>query len=48
MKTTTKKIAKPITAMLNKSLEVNANTASCCLLNQPKDPNGLSRFKKIK
>ena len=43
-----KPLAKTVTSLLNASLHVNANTTSCLVIHQPKEPKGLDRFKKFK
>lgn len=44
----TKPLAKTVTSLLNASLHVNANSTSCIVIHQPKEPKGLDRFKKVK
>lgn len=41
-------LAKPISSVLKASLHISANTASCGVIHQPKEPKNLNRFKKIK
>ena len=45
---TKKKLAKVAKATLDSFLTVDANSASCIIMHQPKAPNGLERFKKQK
>ena len=40
--------AKRITKVLDAVLKTEANSASCVLAYQPKEPKSLDRFKKIK
>ena len=40
--------AKTITKVLDAVLKTEANSASCVLAYQPKEPKSLDRFKKIK
>ena len=42
------KIAKAVVNVLNSVLKTEANSASCCVIYQPKAPKELERFKKIK
>lgn len=42
------KLAKPVSSVLKASLHVSANTASCGIIHQPKEPKNLDKFKKIK
>ena len=43
-----KKTAKVMVSVLNKMLKVDANSASCSVVYQPKAPKGLENFKNIK
>lgn len=43
-----KKAARGMVSVLNKMLKVDANSASCIVVHQPKVPEGLDRFKKVK
>ena len=42
-----KVIAKKAVKVLDASLRVEANTASCVVLYQPKAPEALSKFKRM-
>ena len=42
------KIAKAVVNVLNSVLKTEANSASCCVIYQPKAPKELERFKKKK
>lgn len=39
-------MAKGVASALNKVLKVEANTNSCVVVYQPKEPKSLERFKK--
>ena len=41
-----KKAAKKVADLLEKNLVVKANTASCILWHEPKQPEALSRYQK--
>ena len=43
-----KKLAKAVKATMDSFLTVDANSASCIIMHQPKAPKGLERFKKQK
>ncbi|MGN0515014.1 MAG: cyclic lactone autoinducer peptide [Lachnospiraceae bacterium] len=43
-----KEIAKSMVTVLNKVLKVEANSTSCILAYQPKEPKTLDRFKKTR
>lgn len=42
----TNKVAKGVASVLNKVLQVEANTNSCVVVYQPKAPEALARLKK--
>ena len=48
MKKLMKKISPITVACLTLVLTINANTASCFILNEPKEPNGIEKFKHFK
>lgn len=41
-----KTVAKGVKKVLNSALKLEANSASCVFLFEPKSPNGLKNFKK--
>ncbi len=43
-----KKISPVIVGCLTLVLTINANTASCFILNEPKEPNLINKFKIFK
>lgn len=43
-----KKVSKCVTSMLEKALCLEANSTSCIVIFQPKAPEGLEKFRKIK
>ncbi len=43
-----KNIAKVTASLLKTSLVVSANTTSCTVVHQPKAPQGLKQFSKVK
>lgn len=43
-----KMAAKKITSAMNVFLRIDANSTSCTVLYQPKEPKGLSKFRRIK
>lgn len=43
-----KKIAPAIVGCLTLVLSINANSASCYIINQPKEPKAISKFKIFK
>lgn len=43
-----KKLAKGVAAMLHSVLNVEANSASCYIVYQPKVPKDLEKFRKNK
>lgn len=43
-----KRISPVSTACLTLILAINANTASCFILNEPKEPNEIQKFKIFK
>lgn len=43
-----KKIAKGIAAVLRVTLQIDANSASCMGIYQPKAPEELTRYRKMK
>lgn len=46
--TITTKIAMALASFLGLALIVCANTASTCVIHQPKAPEGLKKFSKLK
>ena len=44
----TKKVAKKTAKVLNSFLSMEANTASCLIMYQPKAPKELERYRKTK
>ena len=46
--TTSKLVSKKVVTVLNSFLRVDANSASCCSVFQPKAPKELEKFKKHK
>lgn len=44
--TSSKKLSDVLTRALDKTLKVEANSASCLIIYQPKAPKALDRFKK--
>lgn len=43
-----KNLAKGMVSILNKVLQVEANSASCVIMHQPKAPERLAEFRKTK
>lgn len=43
-----KKISPVIVGCLTLVLTINANTASCFILNEPKEPKSIEKFKYLK
>lgn len=43
-----KKISPAIVGCLTLVLTINANSASCFILNEPKEPNSIEKFKFFK
>ncbi|KAI4449454.1 hypothetical protein C823_003983 [Eubacterium plexicaudatum ASF492] len=43
-----KLVAKGVVSVLNTFLRVDANSASCCIIYQPKAPKELERFRRKK
>lgn len=43
-----KRISPVIVCCLTLVLAINANSASCFLINEPKEPKAIERFKMIK
>lgn len=43
-----KRISPILTVCLTLVLAINANTASCFILNEPEEPNGIQKFKIFK
>lgn len=48
MKNLIKRIAPVVTACLTLVLAINANTASCFILNEPQEPIEIKKFKIFK
>jgi cyclic lactone autoinducer peptide len=44
----TKKVAKKTAKVLDSFLSMDANSASCCIVYQPKAPKELERYRKTK
>lgn len=44
----TKSISKGMVSVLNTFLRTDANSASCCMIYQPKAPKELERFRRTK
>ena len=44
----TKRVAKKTVKMLDSFLRMDANSASCCIVYQPKAPKELERYRKTK
>ncbi|MDD3417357.1 MAG: cyclic lactone autoinducer peptide [Lachnospiraceae bacterium] len=42
----TKSVAKGVVTVLNTFLQADANSASCCIMYQPKAPKDLTRFRR--
>lgn len=42
----TVKIASVVSGILTEELKLRANSTSCILMHQPKEPKGMERFKK--
>ncbi len=47
-KTLSQKVAKKAVAVLDSFLRTDANSASCCIVYQPKAPKGLAKFRRTK
>lgn len=43
-----KKVSKCVTSLLEKTLRLEANSTSCIVAFQPKVPEGLEKFRKMK
>lgn len=43
-----KSVAKKTVSALDTFLRVDANSASCCIVHQPKAPKELARYRKLK
>lgn len=41
-------VAKKMVAVLNSFLRTDANSASCCIVYQPKVPKELAKFRRMK
>lgn len=41
-------VAKKVVTVLDSVLKMEANSTSCCLAYQPKEPKKLEKFKRIK
>ena len=44
----TKEVAKKTAKVLDSFLSMDANSASCCIVYQPKAPKELERYRKTK
>lgn len=44
----TKSVSKGAVSVLNTFLRADANSASCCMIYQPKAPKELERFRRTK
>lgn len=44
----TKSVSKGTVSVLNTFLRADANSASCCMIYQPKAPKELERFRRTK
>lgn len=47
-KNLSKSVAKKTVAVLNSFLRVDANSASCCIVYQPKAPKEVAKFRRTK
>ena len=43
-----KRVSKSVTLILEKTLRLEANSTSCIVAFQPKAPEGLEKFRKMK
>ncbi len=43
-----KSVAKGVASALNTFLRADANSASCCIIYQPKAPKELARYRRTK
>lgn len=48
MKSLSKTVAKGIAVVLDKTLHIDANSASCIMYYQPKAPKELNKYRRVK